>query len=187
MQLPTLHMESQFAKIQIHQKDAKLEIKQEQPQIMIQQPKPEVTIHTTPSKLSIDQSKAWADMDLLSIFERNNRFAAEALQAVQAGIARIAREGKELMEIENGGNPIVAQAKRTASPPPKELGIKFIPSPFAVKTDYQPAEVHIDVTTHKPRIDAEIHAPQFTYHPGEVRTNLLQRNYLKVIYENTAK
>lgn len=187
MQLPQLRMESQLAKIQINQKDARLEIKQEQPQIMIQQPKPEVIIRTTPSKLSIDQTEAWADMNLLSIFKRNDRFAGEAIQAVQAGIARTAREGKELMKIENGGNPIAAQARRMSSPPPKELGIKFIPSHFSVKTDYQPAEVHIDVTTHKPIIDAQIHAPQFTYYPGELETSLLQRNYLKIMYEPAAK
>lgn len=187
MQLPQLRMESQFAKIQINQTNARLEIKQEQPQVMIQQPKPEVRMQTTPSKLSIDQTQAWEDMDLLSIFRRNDRFASEALQALQAGLARTAREGNELMKIENGGNPIAAQAKRMSSPPPKELGIKFIPSHFAVKTHYQPSELHIDVTTNKPKIDAKIHAPQFTYHPGDVQTSLLQRNYLKITYENQPK
>lgn len=184
MQMPQIRMESQFAKIQINQTDAKLHLKQELPQMQIQQPHAEVSIRTTPSKLSIDQTKAFEDMNLMSILKRNDQFAAEGLRAVQQGIARTAREGRELMKIENGGNPIVAQAKRMNLPPMKELGIKFIPSHFSVKIDYQPAEVHIDVTPRKPIIQAQTSPPEFTYEAGRVETSLLQRNYLDITFED---
>lgn len=187
MKLPQIRMESQLAKIQINQTDARLDIKQELPLMKIEQPHAEVKMRTTPSKLSIDQSRAWEDMNLMSILKRNDRFAREALQAAQAGMARTAREGNELMKIQYGGNVIASQAKRISSPPMKALGIKFIPSTFAVKIDYRPSEVHIDVTTHKPRMQAQTYEPEFTYHPGQVETSLLQRNYLNITYDNNAQ
>ena len=188
MKLPQIRMESQFAKIQINQTNARQDIKQELPQMQIEQPQAEVSLRTTPSKLSIDQSQAWADMNLKTIRMLNDGFAKEALQTVQQGTARTAREGRELMKLENGGNPIAAQAKRNYSPPMKQLGIKFIPSNFSVKIDYQPSELNIDVTTHKPKIQAQTYKPTFTYHPGNVETSLLQKNYLNVSFtEGTGK
>lgn len=173
-------MESQFARIAINRTDAKLEIKQELPKVHMEQRPADVTIRTVPGKLTIDQTQAFADTNLMSIFEKNDRFSREGLQAVQEGTARRAREGKELMQIEHGGNVIAAQAKRNAHPPMKALGITFIPSNFSVKLDYQPAEVQIDVTTHRPKIQAETNSPQFTYHPGDVETSLVQKNDLKI-------
>ncbi|MHA6252366.1 DUF6470 family protein [Oceanobacillus sp. CAU 1775] len=184
MRVPQIRMESQFAKIQINQTDAKVHIKQELPKMQIQQPHAEVSIRTTPSKLSIDQTRAWEDMDLMSILRRNDKFAAEGMQAVKEGTARVAREGREMMSIENGGNPFAAQAKRINLEPMKELGIKFIPSHFSVKTDYQPSEVHINVETKKPIIQAQTFKPQFNYEAGGVETSLLQKNYLNISFEN---
>lgn len=184
MQIPQIRMESQFAKIQINQTNAKLHIQQELPKMLMEQPPAEITIRTTPSRLSIDQTQAWEDMNLMSIRRRNQQFAAEGLRAGQEGIARIVREGNELMKIENGGNTIPVQAKRNYSPPMKELGIKFIPSHFAVKIDYQPSEVHIDATPNKPKIQAQVQAPQFQYEPGRVETSLLQRNNLDISFVN---
>lgn len=180
MRMPQLHMQSQFARIGIDQKNARLEIKQELPKMHIEQPKAEISITTTPGRLTIDQTEAFADMDLKSILRRNDEFADEALQKLQEGIGRIAREGRELMEIEHGGNAIVEQAKRKGNPPMKRLGITFIPSAFSVKTDYTPAEVELNVNAQKPRIAAEIHKPEFTYVPGHVETYLAVKNELKI-------
>ncbi|MBR3117977.1 DUF6470 family protein [Oceanobacillus profundus] len=184
MQIPQIRMQSQQAQIEIQNTDAKLEISQPQAELNIQQPQAELSIRTTPGKLRIDQTQAWADLNLMHITERNERFAREGKNSLMHGIARRARQGDELMKIENGGDPLINQAIQNSSDPMKSLGIKFIPSHFSVKTSYQPAEVHIDVQTKKPIINATPRSPEFTYEAGNVTTSLKQRQYLKISFTN---
>src|SRR5690606_35740516 len=137
MQIPQIRIQSQDAQIQINRKDAKLEIEQPKADLSIQQPKADLSIRTTPGKLTIDQSKAWAELNRKSKKQFNLDYAAEGKQASQEGIARRAQEGSELMRIENGGNPLISQPVNRAFPDMKRLGITFIPSHFSVKTNYQ--------------------------------------------------
>src|SRR5690606_24014082 len=108
MQFPQIRMESQFAQISMTQTSAKLEISQPKAEIAMEQPKSEISIRTEPGKLTIDQTQAWEAMDLMNITRRNEKIAQKAIQDVLAGMERIARQGQELMQIENNGNPIVA-------------------------------------------------------------------------------
>lgn len=64
-------------------------------------------------------------------------------QAAAQGTARRARQGNALMRIENSADPIKAQAMENAFSEQKRLGITFIPSTFAVKTSYEPADLDI--------------------------------------------
>ncbi|WP_337020274.1 DUF6470 family protein [Oceanobacillus massiliensis] len=184
MKLPQIRMQSQLAQIQIETTAAKQQISQPQAELNIQQPKAEVSIRTTPGKLQIDQSKAWEDMNLMHISKRIEKFAQEGKSALLQGIARRARQGNELMQIENGGNPLINQAIQNGHDSKKALGIKFIPSHFSVRTSYQPAEVKIDVNTNKPIIDAAVRKPQFSYQPGKVETSLKQRQDLEISFTN---
>ena len=180
LRLPQLRMNSQFAQIQIHTTPAKLEITQPKAELKIQQPPAEVSIRTTPGKLEIDQTKAWEDMNLMSIMKRTDRFAEEGLQKVQQGNARRARQGTELMKIENGGNTIVKQAKENSFDGMKRLGLTFIPSHFSVKINYEPAKVDIEVKRNKPIIEATPQKVIHRYQPGVVETSLKQRNALEI-------
>lgn len=173
-------MESRFARIKIEQNHAMLEIEQDHPKIHIEQPHAEVSIRTKPGKLTIDQTKAFEDMNLMSIIKRNDKHAEESLEKFNEGVQRIAREGRELMQIEKGGKTIAEQAKRRVNPPMKRLGIRFIPSRFSVKMSYEPATVDINVTPQKPRFQAELHPPKFTYYPGHVKIRLAEKNELNI-------
>ncbi|WP_100010418.1 DUF6470 family protein [Lentibacillus sediminis] len=184
MKLPQIRIESQLARIQIRTTPARQEIRQPEAELTIRQPQAEVSIQTTPGRLQIDQTQAWEDMNLMHVFRLNEKFVDEAKADWSAGIARRAQQGTELMQIENGGNPLASQATANAYDGKKALGITFIPSPFAVKTDYQPAEVEIDVQTNPPVIDAKQQQPVHNYYPGSVETSLKQQAELDITFTN---
>ncbi|MFC4557524.1 DUF6470 family protein [Virgibacillus kekensis] len=184
MRLPQIRMESQIARIQIQQTDGRQEIQQPKAQQSIRQPEAEITMKTTPSKLDIDQTKAWEDMNLMHIFKRIEKFANDGRQGAFEGIARRVQQGAQLMKIENGGNPIASQAVTNAYDEMKRLGIKFIPSPFAVKINYQPSELKINVNVNPPEIETRPQRPIHSYTPGDVTTNMKNYQDLKIDFVN---
>lgn len=184
MQLPQIRLQSTFAKIAIHTTPPVQEIKQPPAELEIKQPPAQLTMETTPSKLTIDQTKAWEDMDLKHIFRRIEEFAQKGYEDWLEGIARVSRQGDELMRIENGGNPIAEQAKENSEEPMYEFNIGWIPSLFSVKTNFEPTKVHIDVKAHKPMIQAKVNKPIINYTPGKVNVDLAQRNSLRIDFVN---
>lgn len=184
MQMPQVRLQSQQAKISIHTTDATVNIQQPKAEQTIRQPKAEITMHTTPSKLTIDQTQAWNDMDLKSVFKRTEDFAQLGKKSNLEGIARRVQEGKEMMQIEKGGDPIVAQAKRIDERKLKDFALGWIPSRFSVKKDYQPSELDINVKINRPVITNTPQKPQINYQKGQVDTGIAQYQSLKVDFEN---
>ena len=99
-----------------------------------------------------------------------------AKQAVLQGIARVSAEGDEMLNIHTGRNVIVEQARRRTQSPPAETNITYIPSPFSVKTHYQPGKTDIRFQENKPVINARIQKPIISYQRGDVHISLQQRN-----------
>lgn len=184
MQMPQVRLQSQQAQISINTTDASANIQQPKAEQTIRQPQAEITMHTTPSKLTIDQTQAWNDMDLKSVFKRTEDFAELGKKSNMEGISRRVQEGKEMMEIEKGGDPIVAQAKRIDERKLKDFALGWIPSNFSVKTDYQPSELDINVKINRPEITNTAQKPQFDYIKGQVDTGIAQYQSLKVDFEN---
>jgi hypothetical protein len=184
MQLPQIRLQSTFAKIAIETTPPVQEIKQIPAELDLQQPPAEMKIETTPFKLTIDQTKAWEDMDLKHIFRRIEEFAQQGYEDWLEGIARVSRQGDELMRIEDGGNPIAEQAKENSEDPIYDFNIGWIPSLFSVKTHFEPAKVHIDVKVNKPINNTKINKPIINYTPGKVTIGLAQRNSLKIDFVN---
>ncbi|WP_284139267.1 MULTISPECIES: DUF6470 family protein [unclassified Virgibacillus] len=180
MKLPQIRIETQMAKIALQQQPGKQEIKQPKADVSIQQPRAELTITRTPSKLQIDQTKAWEDMNLMSILRRNDIVAAEGKQGALEGTGRRAQQGQELMKIENKGNPIINQAIVNGHKAQKPIGIDFIPSRFAVKIDFQPGMLDIDVTPHKPQIEIMPRKVEHRYENGEVDISMKQQAALSI-------
>lgn len=184
MQLPQIRLESQMARINMTTQPAGQEIQQPRAGLSIQQPRADVTMRTIPSKLTIDQTQAWEDMNLKSAKRSIEEFAQEGKQAALEGTGRRASQGTELMKIENKGNPLISQSFQNAHEPPRSLGIKFIPSFQAVKINYQPSEVQIDVQPNKPRIDVQVNKPIVNYIPGSVDISMAQYQDLKIDFVN---
>jgi hypothetical protein len=184
MKLPQIRLESTFAKIAIETTPPVQEIKQPPADLDLQQPPAEMKIETTPSNLTIDQTKAWEDMDLKHIFRRIEEFAQKGYEDWLEGMDRLSRQGDELMRIEDGGNPIADQAKENSEDPMYEFNVGWVPSHFSVKTNFEPAKVHIDVKVNKPINHTKINKPIINYTPGKVTTELVQRNSLKIDFVN---
>jgi hypothetical protein len=184
MNLPQIRLESTFAKIAIESTPPVQEIEQPPAELDLQQPPVEMKIETTPSKLTIDQTKAWEDMDLKHIFRRIEEFAQQGVEDWLEGMARLSRQGDELMRIEDGGNPLVEQAKENSEDPMYEFNVGWVPSYFSVKANFEPSKVHIDVKVHKPINNTKINKPMINYTPGKVTVDLAQRNSLKIEFVN---
>ncbi|MEQ6388778.1 DUF6470 family protein [Bacillaceae bacterium S4-13-58] len=186
MEFPQIRIQSQMAQLQIQQTPATQSIQQPKPTQTIRQPKAEMSIETTPGRLTIDQTQAWNDMDLKSVRKRMEEAAQLGKQKAMEGTARRVRQGVEMMEIEKGGNPIQSQAVENRFGHPKQFNIGWIPSPFSVKIDYQPAEVKIDVVPQRPVIEHQINKTIHDYQPGKVDVSLKQRAQLDIDFENLA-
>lgn len=184
MKLPQIRLQSQFAQIGLQQQAADIQIEQPKATQHIEQPQAIVDIRTTPSRLRIDQTQAWREMELKSSIVITEEAAQAGKQKVLQGIARRARQGDELMRIENDGQPLISQAVQNGKRPEKQFNIGWIPSPFAVKTDYQPSEVHINVTPQEPVIQNQPNKPVVHYQRGGVETYMLQNNALDIDFEH---
>ncbi|WP_152655249.1 DUF6470 family protein [Oceanobacillus sp. CFH 90083] len=180
MEIPQIRIYSQLAKIKIQTDPAQLHILQPAGDLTIRQPKAEVSMRTRPGRLSIDQSQAWEEMNLLSAKKSIAKNAQAGQQAAAEGTARRARQGDALMRIENHTESIKVQAIENGFSRQKRLGLTFIPSTFAVKTSYQPAELEIQVQTHRPIIEGRANRPVMQYTPGSIKTSLAQRPELTI-------
>lgn len=184
MQFPQIRLQSQMARIQITQRSGQLSIEQPKAIQSIEQPKADLKIETTPSKLTIDQTQAWNEMGLKNVFVRTREVAQHGHQDVMKGIARRIREGTELMEIENDGNPIKRHGKQNSEGEPKQFNIGWIPSHGSVKINFQPAKVDINVTPSRALIDTQIQKAIIDYQHGSTEIDILKQNSLSIDFEN---
>jgi Family of unknown function (DUF6470) len=180
MRIPQIRMQSTQAVLGIEKSNASIDIQQSHAQVELQQPKAIMDMKSVQPKLTIDQTQAWADMNLKSILRRNEEFAAEGNQAWIQYLAKTAQEGGELMKIENGGGVIAAQAKRNGQLPKHEFGLGFIPSSFSVKFNYQPGEVRINIQPQKVVSNITVHQPIIHYQSGNINYHLNQQNSLQI-------
>lgn len=180
MNFPQIQMESQRGRISIEQTPATMEIRQSKATQTIEQPKAEMNISTTKGKMNIDQSQAWEDRHLMSTIRLNEMHAQEGMRAIKEGTARRAEQGAQLLKIEQEGNVIAEQAIENGHPQMKQLSIKYVPSPFSVKLNYEPGELNIDIQPQKPRIDVQINKPEIDFHRGSVDISMAQYPHLEI-------
>ncbi|MBM6619043.1 DUF6470 family protein [Bacillus suaedaesalsae] len=184
MQVPQIRIESSYARLGMKTNDAQVAIEQPQDYLSIEQPLAEMNLSITPSKLTIDQSKAREDMDLKSILKRTEEAAQLGKTAVLEGIARRASEGNQLMKIENGGNAIAMIAKENSKGREFKFNIGWIPSPGSVKVEYTPSKVDVKIDPQKPIINVEPNKPILSYSPGKVEYMMEQYPSLKIDFVN---
>ncbi|MCJ8007595.1 DUF6470 family protein [Lederbergia wuyishanensis] len=180
VQIPQIRIESQFAKNGMETVPARQSIQQPDANLHIEQPLADMKMRTIPGRLTIDQSKAWEDMDIKGIFQRVKENAERGKQKLLEGISRVAREGDEMLDIHSGRDVLVEQAKQKANPPPIDTNITWVPSPFSVKIHYEPGKTNIQFQPRKPVIDANVRKPIISYTPGDVNIYMRQQNSLKI-------
>ncbi|KGP91402.1 hypothetical protein N780_19425 [Pontibacillus chungwhensis BH030062] len=185
MQTPQIRIQSTPAKLGLTIQNAKHTYKQPKAEQHIEQPKAEVSIKQQPPKLSIDQTKAWKNIGLKSVFVRSEEYANHAKQKGLENIASIAQEGDELMRIESGGNPIASQAKRMADQL-WEFNIQPGGSPAydLVAISFKAGGAMIDVQRNEPILKATKRDPEFQYELGQVAAQIEQYSDVKIDFEN---
>lgn len=184
MQLPQIRMQSQMAKIEITQLPGKINIEQRKADVSIEQPHAEVTIRSTPGKLTIDQSQAWEDMNLMSTPRLIETKGQEAYAIASEGTGRRAEQGDQIMKIENDGEPLINQAIINGHDQMKFIGIKYIPSPFSVNIQYEPGELHLSAQANKPVIHVQANKPELTYDHGSIAIGIRQYAELDINFIN---
>lgn len=183
MRSPQIKMESKQAQITIQQLPAKQTIKQKEAALSIEQPKAMLSIETKPSRLSIDQSQAWEEMNIMPTSRWIKKQAQEGVKIAGEGTGRRAEQGTQLMQIEHGGNPIKEQARINGHSQQKRVGLKYIPSPFAVQFHYVPADVHINVKLNEPIIQVNTNRPEVSYERGKVEIAMKQYAQLHIDFD----
>lgn len=178
--IPQLRMESQMARIGINQTKAQIGIEQPKAELSIEQPNADMSIETTKGKLTIDQTQAWEEMNLESTPRLVEKHAQESVQLLKEGTARRAEQGAQLLDIHQSDTIIAEQARENQLPKLKQLSIKYIPSPLAVKLHYEKGDVNINFAARKPVIDVQINKPEITYSPGNVDVTMKQYAELKI-------
>nr|WP_285851933.1 DUF6470 family protein [Sporosarcina luteola] len=156
------------------------EIEQPSATLDLQQPQAKMSIQTAKSQLSIDTTEARADMDLMSSSRRTAEVAHYAQSTLLNGLERRAQEGRELMMIENGGNPLSEIAKRAYKQPYSGLSVNFIPSHGSVNVSFEPGQVDIQVEPQQVINNSKANKPIHTYTPGKVTTEMLQNPSIQI-------
>lgn len=159
MQLPQLKMTSQQARIGMQHSHAQMRMEQPKAELHLQQPQAKLRISAGKGMLTIDQTQAWEEMNLKSTLRWTESFAAKGRQAANEGTARRAQQGAALTDIHKSVNMIAEQAIANGHPPMRTPTVAYIPSPFAVKVNYQPADITINAYKNDPVIDAQVNRP----------------------------
>ena len=174
MRIPQIQIRTTKAQLGLSISKPVQTIQQPNADLQIRQPNATVSMQTTDSILKIDSSQSRRDLGLISPLESGRKNAQKGKQGVIAGMARRAREGEQLMRIENKGQPIQSIASTKTSRPIKSLGIKFLPSINSVKIAYTPSKLDISVQTQSPQINATANKPIVEYTPGKVSAYMMQ-------------
>ncbi|MGP4073867.1 DUF6470 family protein [Piscibacillus sp. B03] len=185
MDFPKLNITQQSAKIGMNQTPGQLSIRQPQADLEISQPPADLKIHRRPSKLTIDQSQVFKELNMVGPLESTKQAAQEGERKAAEGTSRVANEGDQLMRIENGTDGVIAQiAERNAFDDYQPIQMKWIPSNFAVKFDYDPGDVEVEANANKPIINAKHNKPEVDYQQSKLETYLQQKNSIDINFEN---
>lgn len=168
MEIPQLQIQTTPGKLVVHAERGVQQI--EQPRAVMEQEQPAaiLEISTTNPQLSLDTTEVRADVDMKSVFRRTQEFAQMGQQDALQGLARRAEEGQQLLRIENGGNAIADLAKQNGTPPPAQLGIRFVANRSKIQMSITPGTTTINATPQKPVLNVQVNKPVHTYTPGKV-------------------
>ncbi|WJY26128.1 DUF6470 family protein [Sporosarcina trichiuri] len=174
MDIPKLQIQTTPGRLGLQIDKPVQQIEQPRAILDIQQPAAILEISTTRSRLSIDTTEVRADIDMKSVFRRTQEWAQQGRQGGLDGTGRRAEEGRQMMEIENGGGAIPAIAKQNGSPPTAPLGIRFVGDRSKIQLSITPGTTTINATPQKPIINAQVNKPIHTYTPGKVTGTMEQ-------------
>jgi hypothetical protein len=148
-------------------------------QLTIQNSRVDLNIQTTPGQLLIDQSQAFADEGLRSPLAFSQYESSRAVQTAEHGTASNADWGQRFMHIEKG-DPMKQYVSRDED---KSVALvpALVPSPFSVKTSYQPGKLSIQVNVTPVKVSETTQPVQVSLTPTKVDAYLAQQPQLQII------
>lgn len=160
-------------KLEMHTTKANLNMETTHPQLEITTEKPQI---------QIDQSQSFSEAGQKSISELVRENAALAKQNVLSTIAKTARQGRELANIQNKSNPIPSQAEENAFTQfDREFGFGTLPqsgpeiSLIRGKVNINLKEGQVDTNPVKGEVN-------YTYIKSKVEIYLRQKNSIEISY-----
>lgn len=183
MNISQIKMDSTMAQLGLRIEKPIQHIEQPKADLHIEQPGADLSIRTKRGKLTIDQSKAWEDMNLYSPLKSTKVYAGKSRGKWYEGLAKMSQEGDMMMDVHKNKDAIPTIAKNKLRAKEHQFNIGWIPSVFAVKTYYEPAKVNIDVRRNEPVIKSKINKPIHHYTPGEVSGYMKQWPELNIWVE----
>ncbi|MGM0370400.1 MAG: DUF6470 family protein [Bacillota bacterium] len=124
-----------------------------------------IKVNTKDVKVEINTRQARAALGEKFYKIYSKEIAQKGQQAALQGIARYAQQGDQLAKIENGGQPLIRQAKSNSKDVPKEIGLKWKPGP-EIKT--APGQFEVESTSTKTNIDTKSYVPQGELDWGQI-------------------
>lgn len=182
MELPSIQIQSVHGKIGLQSQRPPLQIKQPNADLSIHQEHVDtLKISRKASKLSIDQTEAFADAHLKGGLRSFKEFLAKTEQKVSQYMQKKASEANQLLRIENGGDVIPGIAAQNSELyPRRELNVAQMPKPFQVKVDYQPSELEFQVSRSEPEISVTRREPMINIPKWQTDAYVRQKNQINI-------
>src|SRR6056297_2496443 len=171
MEIPQIKISQQYAKIEISTQSARQEIKQKQADLHIKQPRGKLMMKHRDVKVKINNYPSRYDLGYKNNFDFIRENAKLTKKTVMTEIAKKARQGDELMKIENKGNALQKVIKEDFTPDEKEIGLKWIRGP---KFKVVSPDLKINFKSYDTQINVKINPPQYKFHRGEVNIRMAQ-------------
>lgn len=181
MDLPRIAIQTTQAKTGLESQRPPMSIRQQNADMQIDNP---LTGNFRMSQefveITIDQTEAFADADVKSIFRRNDEWAQRAMQQALQYAAKTARQGEQLKKIENPGEVIPELARQNGERAPKEYNYAAVPSSTdKVRFGYQPGDVRVDVHWPDANIRVQRNEPEINIPRWEQNVYLQQRKSIQ--------
>lgn len=176
MHLPQIQINSTSAKLGIQRNPTQIEMKQPKGDMSIRQPQADIRYENHEGTLQIDQTEAFADANLKHINRRIEEWAKRGQQHVLQTIAKIVKQGDQLMKIEKGGSMIPQIARANSEPEHKGFNIGFMPSSVSkVRINFEHGDLEIKIKQNTPKIETKMNEPIITVKPGDLQIYLKQK------------
>ncbi|OIJ22366.1 hypothetical protein BKP45_06945 [Anaerobacillus alkalidiazotrophicus] len=180
MQLPSLNIQSVRGQTGIQSQRPHIQIQNHKPNFSIKQDHAFVEMSTQQSKLTIDQREAFASANSKHVYRLNEEFAAKAMSNAHQAIAKYAREGDQLMRIENGGDVIPHLAKvNSVLFPEKGITLGQMPKPFSVKVQFQRSKTNYRVNEGGVHVQAQKNVPTIQHRPWQTDVYVRQKQSIQ--------
>ena len=172
LNMPTLDITQVSNKIGMNIKDPKTNISKQESKFEVNQQLGDMQINEDMVKVNVDNYPARYDLGYKNYKDFGKENAQKGIQISFSEIAKYARQGDQLMRIENGGNPLVSQAKAENKPENKGVTLGWKRGPdFNVKE----GNLEINYNPNKPTVNFQKGSVRSELDWGKVSTFLRQK------------